>query len=171
MNADELLENYAAHLGIPVHDPAYADYPMWDGAALKRPDGTEDWAHEIAHWLLATPERRGLVNYGWGSDFQFLIDVEALGRLDEFAYLNPLPWPAADVMPGEHEEILACLLGFAILVRVGAHPPYNDYGFYELNNDNVWVVTDNVYAERRAVQPWVDGFKTWLAARFAEADR
>lgn len=52
--------------GIPVHPPGARPAFNWDGAAL---DGdTEAYVilHEIAHFALAPPERRLLVDFGLG---------------------------------------------------------------------------------------------------------
>jgi Elongation factor P hydroxylase len=56
----------AAHLGVPVHRPGARPGLNWDGARL---DGdTEAYVilHEIAHFVLAPPERRRLVDFGLG---------------------------------------------------------------------------------------------------------
>lgn len=171
---EAVLERYTAHLGIPVHDPRSDVYPMWDGQRLRRPDGAEDWAHELAHWLLAGPDRRQYVNYGWGQDFEFAgydpADPEPYGygpRPD----LDRLPWAPADDAPDTHEEILASLLGFAFLVRVGCHAPYDVYGFYVYEREcQGWEVVDrrrisrDTYLDRREVQPWVAAFDRWRAS-------
>lgn len=161
-----VLERYAAHLGIPVWDPPFKDYPWWNGTALRRPNMAEDWAHEIAHWLLATPEGRQLVDYGWGQDADFM------GRDDEDPdKLGPLPWPDPDSdWPPTSEEILACVLGFAFLVRVGEPAPYDCYGFYTytyMPGDEPGSVIRRIeaatYAERRQVQPHVEAIDRWRA--------
>lgn len=175
MDAVALLAGYAAHLGIPVHDPPADEYPMWDGTALKRPVDAEDWAHEIAHWLIADPDRRRFVNYGWGHDAQF-VGYEP-GDPDPYGFgprpdLDRLRWAPVDAAPDGQEEILACLLGFSMLVRVGCVPPWDPYGFVEYQYHQspagidpsgvVKVLAPSVYADRREVQPWVAGFATWL---------
>ena len=56
----------ARHYGVPVHPPGTRPGFNWDGAAL---DGdTEAYVilHEVAHFLLAPPERRGLIDFGLG---------------------------------------------------------------------------------------------------------
>jgi hypothetical protein len=57
---------FASARGVPVH-PAGVRSPFnWDGAAL---DGdTEAYVilHEVAHFVLAPPERRGLIDFGLG---------------------------------------------------------------------------------------------------------
>lgn len=170
---DVVLEAYAAHLGIPVHDPPPGPYPMWNGTALKRPVTAKDWAHEIAHWLLAPPKRRLIVDYGWGQDAEFVgfhpSDPEPYGygpRPD----LDRLPWPdPKGDWPETQEEILACVLGFAFLVRAGvdATGTYDMYGFYRYacpppdRQEPIKSVEPSTYRERREVQPLVAAFDRW----------
>lgn len=57
---------FAAGLGVAVHPPGTGCRFNWDGAAL---DGaTEAYVilHEVAHFVLAPPERRALVDFGLG---------------------------------------------------------------------------------------------------------
>jgi hypothetical protein len=56
----------ARHFGVPAHPPGTHPPFNWDGAAL---DGdTEAYVilHEVAHFLLAPPERRRLIDFGLG---------------------------------------------------------------------------------------------------------
>ena len=56
----------AEHFGVPVHPPDTRPGFNWDGSAL---DGdTEAYVvlHEVAHFVLAPPERRRLVDFGLG---------------------------------------------------------------------------------------------------------
>jgi hypothetical protein len=56
----------ARQFGIPVHPPGTRSGFNWDGTAL---DGdTEAYVilHEVAHFLLAPPERRRLIDFGLG---------------------------------------------------------------------------------------------------------
>jgi hypothetical protein len=58
--------DFARRQGVPVHPPGAVCAYNWDGAAL---DGaTEAYVilHEIAHYLLAPPSRRGLADFGLG---------------------------------------------------------------------------------------------------------
>jgi hypothetical protein len=53
--------------GIPVHpDGATCDF-NWDGAALNGETEAYVILHEIAHFVLAPPERRRLVDFGLGA--------------------------------------------------------------------------------------------------------
>lgn len=166
--AADTMAAYATHLGIPVHDiKADVDYPMWNGTALKRPDGGEDWAHEISHWLLATPERRRLVNYGWGQDFQFPgWWPDDPGSPRRRRLLAPLPWPTAEQAPDTQEELDACVLTCAFLARLGVAGPWDLYGFYEYHGDAHQQthrrLAADTYRTRRDVQPYVDTFAAWL---------
>lgn len=73
-----LLDSYRRSLQIPFRAPE-PDAPMWDGNALQE-CGASSLAHEIAHWLLAEPGRRSLVNYGLGGDYQWL-NSSGVGRI------------------------------------------------------------------------------------------
>ncbi len=56
----------ARHFGVPVHSPGRRSGFNWDGTAL---DGdTEAYVilHEVAHFVLAPPERRPLIDFGLG---------------------------------------------------------------------------------------------------------
>ncbi|MGA8552692.1 MAG: elongation factor P hydroxylase [Stellaceae bacterium] len=56
----------ARQFGVPVHPPGTRCRFNWDGTAL---DGaTEAYVilHEVAHFVLAPPERRALVDFGLG---------------------------------------------------------------------------------------------------------
>ena len=56
----------ARRFGVPVHSPGRRSGFNWDGTAL---DGdTEAYVilHEVAHFVLAPPERRPLIDFGLG---------------------------------------------------------------------------------------------------------
>jgi hypothetical protein len=57
---------FARRHGVPVHPPDARLAFNWDGTALD--GGTEAYVilHEVAHFALAPPERRGLVDFGLG---------------------------------------------------------------------------------------------------------
>jgi hypothetical protein len=85
--------------GVPVHPPGRTLAFNWDGAAL---DGdTEAYVilHEIAHFVLAPPERRRLVDFGLGPG----PDTRDRAAAERAAVL-PLPDREAD-------EAAASLLG------------------------------------------------------------
>ncbi|BBK34858.1 hypothetical protein EDC65_2655 [Stella humosa] len=58
---------FARSLGIPTLAEAPADAFSWDGSVLRT--DSEAWVilHEVAHWLLAPPWRRGLRDFGLGA--------------------------------------------------------------------------------------------------------
>jgi hypothetical protein len=69
--ADQHLISWADRLGIPIV-LGRPTGPVWDGhqiyaGVIEKPS---DLAHEIAHWVLATPEQRVLENFGLGRDWQ-----------------------------------------------------------------------------------------------------
>lgn len=168
----ETLDAYADHLGIPRRDPNPTEFgegePLWDGAAMLRLPRAEDAAHEIAHWLLASPERRGFVDYGWGWDYQW---VGMRGLRDPSPYLR-LP-AAEDEYVNGHEEVQACVLGFAFLLRVGFTDVdllWDDYCLRETVWDEAMEpdgtrIEPEVLRARREVQPHVEAFTRWLHHR------
>jgi len=61
----EALAFARAH-GVPAHPPGTVCDFNWDGAALNSATEAYVILHEVAHFLLAPPERRGLVDFGLG---------------------------------------------------------------------------------------------------------
>jgi hypothetical protein len=51
---------------VPVHPPGTSPAFNWDGAALDSDTEAYVILHEIAHFVLAPPERRALVDFGLG---------------------------------------------------------------------------------------------------------
>jgi hypothetical protein len=56
----------AEHFGMPVHPPGTRPGFNWDGAALDADTEAYVILHEIAHFVLALPERRRLIDFGLG---------------------------------------------------------------------------------------------------------
>lgn len=56
----------AEHFGVLVHPPGTHCGFNWDGAALDACTEAYVTLHEIAHFVLAPPERRRLVDFGLG---------------------------------------------------------------------------------------------------------
>lgn len=56
----------ARRFGVPVHPPGTRSAFNWDGAALDVDTEAYVILHEIAHFLLAPAERRGLIDFGLG---------------------------------------------------------------------------------------------------------
>ena len=99
----------ARHIGVPVHHPGTRPPFNWDGAAL---DGdTEAYVilHEVAHFVLAPPERRGLIDFGLGPGPDTRARIAA-----EHAALMPL-------LEREADEAEASLLGILWEAALG-HP-------------------------------------------------
>jgi hypothetical protein len=89
----------ARRRGIRIHPAGTACRFNWDGRAL---DGdTEAYVilHEVAHWLLASPARRRLVDFGLGPG----PDTRDRGAAEQAALLPPLA--------RERDEAVASLLG------------------------------------------------------------
>lgn len=58
---------WARRLGIPVIDEEPSRAFSWDGRALRTRSEPCVVFHEIAHWQLAAPARRGLPDFGLGA--------------------------------------------------------------------------------------------------------
>jgi hypothetical protein len=56
----------AAHFGVPVHPPGTRLGFNWDGRALDSDTEAYVILHEVAHFVLAPPERRRLIDFGLG---------------------------------------------------------------------------------------------------------
>jgi hypothetical protein len=56
----------ASRLGIPAHPPGAKPPFNWDGHALDIDTEAYVILHEIAHFVLAPPERRTLIDFGLG---------------------------------------------------------------------------------------------------------
>lgn len=56
----------ARRFGVPVHPPGTHSAFNWNGTALDAETEAYVILHEIAHFLLAPPERRGLIDFGLG---------------------------------------------------------------------------------------------------------
>ena len=97
----------AGSYGMPLHPPGAWCRFNWDGRALNGATEAYVILHEIAHFVLAPPARRGLVDFGLGPGPD-TIDREAAER--------------AAVMPlvvREEEEAAASLLGIIWEARLG----------------------------------------------------
>jgi hypothetical protein len=93
--------------GIPTLDEEPAALLSWDGAALRT--RSEPWVilHEIAHWLLAPPARRGLPDFGVGAGPES-------GRKAEADRAR-----VVDDDAQQEDEALSSLLGVLLQVELG----------------------------------------------------
>jgi len=57
---------FARRCGVAVHPPRTQCRFNWDGTALSGATEAYVILHEIAHFVLAPPERRGLIDFGLG---------------------------------------------------------------------------------------------------------
>jgi len=89
----------AARLGIPTRDEDPAVAFSWDGQVIRTRSETSVVFHEIAHWQVAPPSRRGVLDFGLG------VGPES-GRVNE---ANAAVCTDAAIQ--EEEENLASLLG------------------------------------------------------------
>jgi hypothetical protein len=107
-NAYDRLEGLANSFGAPViRSLDTKEYPYgWSGEYFRIVSQSRyafDLAHEIAHFLISVPERRKLAEFGLGSGFSTMGDVD-------------------QIVPDEvctFEEDCACLLAALLLDWVG----------------------------------------------------
>jgi hypothetical protein len=98
---------FARRCGLAVHPPGKECCFNWDGIALNGATEAYVILHEIAHFVLAPPERRRLIDFGLGPGPDTL-DREAAQKA---AILPPLP--------REEDEAAASLLGIVWEARLG----------------------------------------------------
>jgi hypothetical protein len=91
--------SFARSVGVAVHPEETPCRFNWDGAALNAATEAYVLLHEVAHYVLAPPERRGLIEFGLGPGPDTL-DREAAERV---GVLPPLE--------REEDEAAASLLG------------------------------------------------------------
>jgi hypothetical protein len=93
--------------GIPTLDEEPAAALSWDGAVLRT--RSEPWVilHEIAHWLIASPDRRRLPDFGVGAGPES-------GRKDEAERAR-----VVDDATQQEDEALSSLLGVLLEVELG----------------------------------------------------
>lgn len=89
----------ALQLGIPTLDEEPAAAFSWDGGAIRIRSEAYVLIHEVAHWQVAPPERRGLVDFGLGAgpETGCVAEANAARCVSDAAK--------------EQEELLASLLG------------------------------------------------------------
>ena len=90
---------WARRLGMAAHPPGTACSFNWDGAALDADTEAYVILHEAAHFVLAPPERRRLVDFGLGPG----PDTRDRAAADRAAVLS--------IAERDEEEAAASLLG------------------------------------------------------------
>jgi hypothetical protein len=98
---------FARRQGMALHPPGARCRFNWDGRALNGATEAYVILHEIAHFVLAPPARRGLVDFGLGPGPD-TIDREAAERA-----------AAMPLLAREEEEAAASLLGIIWEARLG----------------------------------------------------
>ena len=151
----EALE-FARHRGMAVHPPGARPGVNWDGAAL---DGnTEAYVilHEVAHFALAPPERRCLVDFGLGPGPD-TTDREAAER----AAILP-------ILEREADEAAASLLGILWEASLGqpALASYLDQNWLEGIDRSAPAHFTGVLIDLRR-----RGLLDWESGRLGPADR
>lgn len=89
----------AQRLGIAVLDEEPARAFSWDGMRLRTRSEATVILHEIAHWQLCAPERRGLPDFGLGAGPETGLRAEADAAL------------CVSLAQQQEEEALTSLLG------------------------------------------------------------
>lgn len=89
----------AQRMGIGTRDEDPAEAFSWDGHVIRTRSETSVVFHEVAHWQIAPPARRGLYDFGLGAGPE-------TGRIDD---ANAAA--CVDNAVKEEEENLASLLG------------------------------------------------------------
>ena len=121
----EKLEKLASSLGLSIKRVNLIDGYMFDGTTIFYSDfgrGTEEaananLAHEIAHFLVASPDRRKVPEYGLGSGPE--------SEITSIAILNGVA--------KNQEEELASMLGMLIEKWAGQDPKkftWEDHGWF-----------------------------------------
>jgi len=105
----------AHRLGIGTCDENPASSFSWDGRVIRTRSETAVVFHEIAHWQLAPPERRGLLDFGLGTgpetgrvaeaNAAVCVDAATMEEEENLSSLLGILWEAA------HDE--PALLAFA----------------------------------------------------------
>jgi hypothetical protein len=99
--------SFARDFGMPIHPKGSPCWFNWDGTALNGATEAYVILHEVAHFALAPPERRGLVEFGLGAGPDTL-DRETA---EHAAVLAPLE--------READEAAASLLGIVWEAALG----------------------------------------------------
>lgn len=97
----------ARRFGLAVLDEEPASAFSWDGAVLRARSEASVIVHEIAHWLVAPPERRPILDFGLGAGPETgrVADADAVAAVDDETR--------------QTEETLASLLGVLWEVELG----------------------------------------------------
>ncbi len=97
----------AEMFGIPTIDEEPAAAFSWDGHAIRTRSEASVIVHEVAHWLLSTPERRRLPDFGLGAG----PETGLRERADAARCVSD--------EEREHEEVLTSLLGILWEAELG----------------------------------------------------
>jgi hypothetical protein len=130
----------ASRLGIPTVDEEPAAAFSWDGRVIRVRSEAYVLVHEIAHWQIAPPARRGLLDFGLGAGPE-------TGRVAEADAARCVPDAAK-----EQEELLASLLGILWEASLG-QPAI--HAFVEQNWLEAWDRPSAAYQFRRTVDELV----------------
>ena len=91
------VDSLIKHLGLRKESRTLQESYMWDGHSFNSELSDRHLFHDVAHWLVAAPERRILPDFGLGPGPETDLDLPQKILLD---------WHAA-----QFEEVCASLLG------------------------------------------------------------
>lgn len=125
----------------------------WDGKRLVATGkGLGAALHEVCHWLLATPERRKLPEYGLGYDPY---------RMGSTTHWNELPKITVGSAEAIDEEVFTCQLQLAAMVYLGF--PKDIIDAESRNLGETLVPTENELRAIRTYRPEALHHSTWRA--------
>jgi len=109
--------------GIQMNDAKPATAFSWDGEAISACSEASVLIHELAHWQIVPPSRRGLVDFGLGAgpETGYVTEADAARCTTEAVR--------------EHEELMASMLGILWEATLG-HPAI--HAFIEQNWLETW---------------------------------
>lgn len=119
MTPREALLVWAHRQRVPIDESLTKMH--YEPGRVPAPQSVASLAHEVAHWLVSSPRRRAIVNYGLGPgpDSYAVVGVDYV-------------WPhEIHVRRADEEEERASLLGIALEAHVGAP-------FEETLEDHSW---------------------------------
>lgn len=99
-------QDIMTNIGIPFEDRDLKNSYSWDGKSISLK--ANQLCHEIAHWIIATPERRSMPDYGLGTAPESGIRTERVLSYDAC----------------QAEEAMASMLGIAYEAMIGVNFMY-----------------------------------------------
>jgi hypothetical protein len=140
-----ILKRYMTEVGMGFRRDASGS--NWNGSTLFENSVIEYTAHELGHYLVATKERRKMVEYGWCSPSRRLFDMIQEER--EAAVIGLI---ISDILGEDMSEMFMHVKHLYRMIEDDSAP----YGYRYFVSD-LW---DDAH---RAVRHHVDHFVRWLS--------